>query len=115
MTERHETNARLSRVVSHGGFVFVAGTGPDTITASAEEQTREVLAKMDSYLAAAGTNNNHLLSATIWLKDLADLEAVNSVWDKWVPAGNAPARSCVQSVPARSDFALAISLIAAKP
>ena len=111
--ERHQTNSRLSRVVVHNGFAFIAGTGPDTPTASVEEQTREVLQKMDGYLAMANSDKGRLLSATIWLKDLKDLPAVNSVWDAWVPEGRAPARSCVQSVPARSEFALVISLVAA--
>jgi enamine deaminase RidA (YjgF/YER057c/UK114 family) len=110
---RHETNSRLSRVVVHNGFAFVAGTGPDTAAASVEDQTREILQKMDSYLAMANSDNGRLLSATIFLKDLKDLAAVNSVWDAWLPDGNAPSRTCVQSVPARSEFALVISLVAA--
>jgi enamine deaminase RidA (YjgF/YER057c/UK114 family) len=113
MIERHETNSRLSRVVVHNGMAFIAGTVPDTAAASVEDQTREILQKMDHYLALAKSDKGRLLSATIWLKDLKDLAAVNSAWDAWLPEGKAPARSCVQSVPARSEFALVISMVAA--
>jgi enamine deaminase RidA (YjgF/YER057c/UK114 family) len=50
MIERFDTNARLSRVAVHNGLTFIAGTGPDTATASTEDQTREVLAKIDDLL-----------------------------------------------------------------
>jgi enamine deaminase RidA (YjgF/YER057c/UK114 family) len=68
---------------------------------------------MDGYLAMANSDKGRLLSATIWLKDLKDLAAVNSVWDAWIPEGTTPARSCVQSASARPEFALVISLVAA--
>lgn len=113
MIERHDTNERLSRVAVYNGFAFIAGTGPDTPDASVEDQTREVLRKMEGFLALARSDKTRLLSATIWLKDLKDLPAVNSIWDAWVPKGCAPTRSCVQSVPARSEFALVVSLVAA--
>jgi enamine deaminase RidA (YjgF/YER057c/UK114 family) len=45
---------------------------------------------MDSYLAMANSDKGRLLSATIWLKDLKDIAAVNSVWDAWLPKGSAP-------------------------
>jgi enamine deaminase RidA (YjgF/YER057c/UK114 family) len=113
MIERHETNSRLSRVVVYNGLAFIAGIGSDAAPASVEDQTRGVLQKMDSYLAMANSDKGRLLSATIWLKDLKDIAAVNSVWDAWLPKGSAPSRTCVQSVPARSEFALVISLVAA--
>jgi len=28
--------------------------------------------------------------------DMADYDAVNAVWDAWVPPGTAPSRACVQ-------------------
>jgi enamine deaminase RidA (YjgF/YER057c/UK114 family) len=61
----------------------------------------------------ANSDKGRLLFATIWLKDLKDLAAVNSVWDAWLPNGTAPSRTCVQSMQARSEFALVISLVAA--
>lgn len=113
MIQRYVTNARLSRLVIHNGVAYVAGTGPDTATASPGEQTREVLRKIDDFLTQAKTDRSKLLSATVWVKDLKDLSEINEVWDAWLPSECAPARSCVQATPARSDFALAITVTAA--
>ena len=37
-----------------------------------------------------------LLLVTLYLTDMNDYDAVNAVWDAWVPAGTAPTRACVQ-------------------
>ena len=49
-------------------------------------------------LARAGTDKSRLLTATIWLSDIANFAGMNAVWDAWVPAGTAPSRACVQVV-----------------
>jgi len=49
---------------------------------------------VDALLAEAGSTREHLLQTTIWLADMADFEAMNTVWDAWIPAGHAPARAC---------------------
>jgi len=38
---------------------------------------------------------------------------MNAVWDRWVPAGEAPARACVESKLAREDILVEIRVIAA--
>ena len=35
------------------------------------EQTRSILSQIDSFLATAGTSNTKLLSANIWITDMA--------------------------------------------
>ena len=56
-----------------------------------------------------------MLSATIWLNSMADFDAMNSVWDKWVPSGKAPCRACVESPKLAADhFNVEIGIIAAK-
>ncbi len=113
MIQRYVTNSRLSRVVIHNGIAYIAGTGPDTATVSAGKQTIEVLKKIDDFLRQANTDKSKLLSATLWVKDLAELPEINEVWDAWLPQDSAPARSCVEVTPARSEFALAITVTAA--
>lgn len=113
MIERYVTNSRLSRVVIHNGIAYIAGTGPDTASATPGQQTTEVLDKIDEFLKQAKTDKSKLLSATVWVKNLSQLSEINDVWDAWLPPGTAPARSCVEATPARSEFALAISVTAA--
>ena len=82
---RIDSTERLSRVVIHGDTIYIAG-----ITAGAKGdivvQTRDVLRKIDEYLATAGSDKRHLLSVQIWLKDItADFVGMNSVWAEWEP------------------------------
>jgi len=64
---RQDSNARLSRVVIHGDTVYVAGV-TSSVSGDIVVQTRDVLSKIDGYLASAGTDKRHLLSVQIWLK-----------------------------------------------
>ena len=65
--QRIESNPRMSAAVVHADVVFLAGQVPDDRGLGAAGQTREVLAKIDRLLAAAGSSREHLLSAQIWL------------------------------------------------
>ena len=89
---RIETGKRMSMAVVHNGTVYLAGqvgNPGDDVTA----QTRTVLAEIDRLLAAAGTDKSKLITAQIWLSDIATgFAAMNAVWDEWVSPGNAPAR-----------------------
>ncbi|RED52209.1 RidA family protein [Aestuariispira insulae] len=110
---RMKTGARMSQVVMHGGTVYLAGQVADDATQSTAGQTAQILARIDSLLAGAGTDKTKILSATIWLADMDDFEEMNSIWDDWVPQGDAPARACVEARLARPEFKVEIGIIAA--
>lgn len=111
--ERFATNTRMSGAVSAGGWVFLSGQVPNDLQASVEEQTREVLEKIDGLLAQAGADRSRLLSAQIWLKDIErDFAAMNSVWEAWLPEGCAPARATVQADLARPQVLVEIMVVA---
>jgi enamine deaminase RidA (YjgF/YER057c/UK114 family) len=93
--QRSGTNKRLSRLVIHRGYAYLAGQVADDLDAPIEQQTREILAKIDALLAEAGTDKTRILSAQIWLKDMADAPKMNSAWEAWMPEGHAPARATV--------------------
>jgi len=100
----------MSQAVCAGGFLFVAGQvaeGADTA-----EQTAAVLARIDALLAEAGLDRDAIVSASVWLADIADFDAMNAVWDAWVVPGAAPARACVQSELAYPRFRVEIAVIA---
>jgi len=113
--ERKEVGARMSQIVTHGDTVYLAG-----IVAQANkgkgvtEQTREILATIDKYLAAAGTDKSKLLSATIYITDMATFAEMNAVWDAWVAPGNTPARATVEAKLAAPDYKVEIMVVAAK-
>ncbi|WP_163558699.1 RidA family protein [Halomonas sp. NO4] len=100
---RHDTKARMSRAVIHNGVAWLCGqvAGPEARHGDITEQTESMLARVDALLTEIGSDREHLLSATIYLRDSHDFAAMNAVWDAWVPTGHAPARTCVcASMPA---------------
>jgi enamine deaminase RidA (YjgF/YER057c/UK114 family) len=112
--ERIHPGRRMSRAVVHAGTVYLAGHVADDTSADAAGQTREILAKIDDVLAEAGTDKSRLLSATVWLADIASYDAMNEIWDAWVSPGNPPARACVEARLAAPDYTVEIAVIAAR-
>ena len=72
-----------------------------------------MLAQIDALLAEAGSDKSQLLSATIYLPDIADFAAMNAVWEKWVVAGATPARATVQAILAAPEYKVEIQVVAA--
>jgi enamine deaminase RidA (YjgF/YER057c/UK114 family) len=86
---------RWSDVVVHNGtayWVEVAETPP----LDACGQIAQVLGQIDATLAMLGSDRTGLLQVLVYLSDLADAPILNEAWDRWVPAGHAPVRACVQ-------------------
>ncbi|MBK5341997.1 RidA family protein [Pseudomonas sp. TH49] len=111
---RFHSNPRLSGAVIYGDLVFLSGQVPGHST-NVEGQTREVLAKIDALLAETGSDKDHLLSATIYLKNITeDFAAMNEVWSAWLSPGQAPSRTTVQAELARPQLLVEITVIAAR-
>ena len=115
--ERIEAGPRMSQAVIHNKTVYLAGqVAGNALGASVTEQTQSILGGIDELLRQAGTEKSHLLSATIWLTDMATFAEMNKVWDAWVVPGAAPARATVVSAElALSGFNIEIAVIAAQP
>jgi enamine deaminase RidA (YjgF/YER057c/UK114 family) len=113
--ERHETGPRMSKAVIHGDTVYLAGIVADNPKGkSMAEQTNNILSQIDGFLAMAGTNKTKLLSANIWISDMAHFAEMNSVWDAWVSPGNTPARATVEAKLASPDYKVEIMVVAAR-
>jgi enamine deaminase RidA (YjgF/YER057c/UK114 family) len=89
--KRIESNARMSAAVVHNGIAYLAGQ-IGTPGNDARTQTREILAEIDRLLGLAGTDKTKLLTAQIWLSDMAFFADMNAEWEPWVAEGCAPAR-----------------------
>jgi enamine deaminase RidA (YjgF/YER057c/UK114 family) len=103
----------MSEAVVHNGTVYLAGQVADDASQDAAGQTREILAMIDRLLAECGSDKTKILSAQIFLADIADFAAMNSVWDAWVPAGHTPARATVESKLAAPKYRVEIKVVAA--
>lgn len=106
---------RLSAATVHGSLVYVSGQVPDDLSVGVAEQAAQVLAKIDAILAEAGTDKSRILSAMVWLPAIGDFAAFNTVWDAWVPPGDAPSRACVESRLADPAIKVEIGCVAALP
>ncbi len=114
MTEikRIEVGPRMSQAVACGGLVWLAGQC-GTAGESIADQTRESLRKIDGLLAEAGTDKTRILNTTIWLVNIDDYDAVNAVWDAWIPEGCSPARACGESRLGGVGYGIEIICVAA--
>jgi enamine deaminase RidA (YjgF/YER057c/UK114 family) len=110
---RLDQNTRRSRAVIHNGTVYLAGHTADDRSQDIAGQTRQVLAKVDEMLAAAGTDKSKLLNVTIWLRNMSDFAGMNEVYDAWIVQGQAPARCCGAVEMASSDILVEIMVTAA--
>jgi enamine deaminase RidA (YjgF/YER057c/UK114 family) len=113
--ERKEVGPRMSQVVIHGDTVYLAGVVAQNAKGkSVTEQTKDILATIDSHLAKAGTDKSKLLTANIWITDMAKFAEMNAVWDAWVSPGNTPARATVEAKLAAPDYNVEIMVQAAR-
>lgn len=114
--ERIKSGPRMSQAVIHNKTVYLAGqVASGAPGKGVAEQTRDILASIDALLHAAKTDKSRLLSATIWLTDMATFAEMNGVWDAWVVPGATPARATVVSAKlAAPEYTIEIAVIAAQ-
>jgi len=111
--KRIEPGKRMSQAVIHGDTVYLAGQ-VGTAGASVTDQTKEILAKIETLLADAGSSKSNLLQATIWLANMGDFAEMNAVWDAWIDPANPPARACGEARLAAPGYTVEIIVIAAR-
>ena len=113
--QRHDTGPRMSKAVVHGDTVYLAGIVAEAPKGkSMAEQTKSILAQIDGFLAQAGTDKSKLISANIWITDMAKFADMNAAWDAWVSLGNTPARATVEAKLASPDYLVEIMVVAGR-
>jgi enamine deaminase RidA (YjgF/YER057c/UK114 family) len=106
------TTARFSEAAIHNHTVYLSGKVSQLVEGDIGAQTHDVLAQIEAALTEAGSDKSLLLSAQIWLKDMADYQAMNQVWDAWLANVQAPVRACVQAPMAKPHYRVEIMVIA---
>ena len=110
---RIDPGHRLSKAVVHETTVFLAGLTASDLTQGTTGQTEQILVAIDTYLGRAGTSKSKLLTATIWLRDIADFDLMNAVWDGWIDRDNMPVRATVEARLAGDGYRVEIQVTAA--
>ena len=112
--KRLHVGKRLSEVTIHNGTVYLAGQIAGDNTLDIVGQTREVLGSIDRLLAAAGSDKTRILSTQIFITDMANFPAMNTVWDTWVVPGATPPRATVEARLADPACLVEIVVVAAQ-
>ena len=110
--QRFETGRRMSKAVVHGDTVYLCGQ-VGIPGEGIEAQTREALSRVQTLLESVGSDKSRMLQVIIWLKSMEHFNAMNEIWEEWVPEGAAPARACGQSALASDNLLVEFTVTAA--
>jgi enamine deaminase RidA (YjgF/YER057c/UK114 family) len=105
---------RMSRCVVNGSMVYLCGLTSSDTKLDVQGQTKNILDTIDGYLAKAGTDKSKLLTAQLWITDMANFAKMNEIWNAWVDPENPPARACVKADLARPEILVEIMVTATK-
>jgi enamine deaminase RidA (YjgF/YER057c/UK114 family) len=112
LINRIESGARMSQAVVANGFVFLAGQVATDPAANVEGQTRQVLGEIERLLALAGSSKERILSATIYLADVATFADMNRAWEAWVSPTAKPARATIEAKLVAPEYRVEIQVVA---
>ena len=110
--QKLHSDQRMSQIVIHNETIYLSGqvgNADEDISA----QTLTTLEKIKALLGEVGSDKSKILSATVWLKDMSDFDAMNAVWEKWFSDVAPPARACGESALASPELLVEITVIAA--
>ena len=112
--QRLNSNEVMSGATIHQGVVYLSGQVPTDPDLDIEGQTKDVLAKIDALLTLAQTDKSRILSAQLFLKNLADFPVVNALWIDWQKGLATPARATIQADLVNPKWLIEIAVIAAQ-
>lgn len=93
---RSEPYAGLMHLaVAHGDTVHLAGIVADDLDADMEGQTNDVLRQLDEFARAQGLDRSRVLSATIYITDMAEKPSMNRAWQAFFDPAHLPARATI--------------------
>ena len=108
-----------SHVVEAGDFLFVSGMLPIDmerdlkVTDDTKVATQLVLNNVKRALESAGSSLGKVVKATVFLRDMADFNAMNEVYKMYFPE-SPPARSCIAVREIPGGFPVEIEVIAVR-
>lgn len=106
-----------SQAIKANGFLFVSGQLPVDISTGQivkggiEAETRQSLDHINAILISTGCSLSNVVKVTVFLKDMNDFSAMNSVYADYF-SEQYPARVCVQVAKLPKDAMVEIEVIA---
>jgi 2-iminobutanoate/2-iminopropanoate deaminase len=88
---------RLGNLLYTSGQIALDPASGQLVPGAIAEQTTRVLENIKAILAAAGTDLAHVIKTVVFLKDMNDFAAMNTVYAQYLAPGGVtpPARSTV--------------------
>ena len=111
--KRYRSNEKLSRIVTHKDTVYLCGQVANDYEGDLEEQTRQVLARIDDHLAEVGSDKTKMLHVMIHIKDMSQVGRMNALWAQWLGDSPRSARTCVEAGFAHPNCWVEMTVIAA--
>lgn len=113
--QRLHVQKRFSEIAISGQLVHLAGQLASDTSLDIRGQTRQTFDMIDQFLKDAGTDKSHIMSVTIYLKDIErDYSAFNEIWDAWVADIEALPRTCVEARLYHPDVLVELTVVAVK-
>ena len=101
-----------------GNMLFASGQIPldpasgEMVAGGIREQARQALSNVKALVEAAGSDLEHVVKTTCFLKNISDFASFNEVYAEFF-SNNAPARSCVGGIDLPKGALCEIEIIAA--
>lgn len=112
--QRFDSSECLSEMTIFNHVVYLAGQVPVTPKADIQTQTKEVFECIDKLLAQGNSDKSRLLSAQLFLKNIADIQLVNTLWAEWLKDCPKPTRATVEANLVNPDWLIEIVITAAQ-
>lgn len=93
----HTPMKKLSDATDYNGVIYTAGQVAEDLSAGMKAQTADVLRQIDALLAKCGSNKSRILSATVYVTDMALKPEMDEAWMAWVDQTRPPARATVEA------------------
>lgn len=109
-----------NQAVMTGNTLYTSGqialdpASGELLTGSIEEETQLVMQNLKAVLTAAEMTFDHVVKVSIFIKDMNQFGAINSVYGKYFKSESAPARETVEVSNLPKFVNVEISVIAVK-
>ena len=108
-----------SQAITVGDMIYTSGMIPiipetgELETGDVKAQAKQAIGNLIALLNEAGSDADHVVKTTVFIKDMNDFAAVNEVYATFFD-GAFPSRSCVEVARLPKDVMLEIEAVAVK-
>ena len=108
-----------SQAIAVGDMIYTSGMIPiipetgELETGDVKAQAKQAIGNLIALLNEAGSDAEHVVKTTVFIKDMNDFAKVNEIYSRFF-TGDCPARSCVEVARLPKDVLIEIEAIVAK-